>query len=86
MFNIPVRFGELCDDWPMKVLVLAPEINDEELDEANGEDAKAALAHTAGIVLNFLIDQNIPHNILIGDDGMTIYIIPRKFDMLIEKV
>ena len=56
MVNIPVRFGELSDDWPMKVLVLAPEINDEELDEANGEDAKAALAHTAGIVLNFLID------------------------------
>jgi hypothetical protein len=37
-------------------------------------------------VLNYLIDQNIPHNILIADDGMTIYIIPRKFDLLIEKV
>jgi hypothetical protein len=37
-------------------------------------------------VLNYLIDQNIPHNILIADDGMTLYIIPRKFDLLIEKV
>jgi hypothetical protein len=37
-------------------------------------------------VLNYLIGQNIPHNILIADEGMTIYIIPRKFDMLIENV
>jgi len=33
-----------------------------------------------------LIDQNIPHNILVADEGMTLYIIPRKFDMLIENV
>ena len=46
----------------------------------------AALAHTAGIILNYLIDNNIPHNMLIAEDGMTLYIIPRKFDMLIEKV
>jgi hypothetical protein len=45
-----------------------------------------ALAHCAGIVLNYLIDMNIPHNILIADEGMTLYIIPRKFDLLIENV
>jgi hypothetical protein len=33
-----------------------------------------------------MIDKNIPHNILIADDGMTMYIIPRKFDLLIENV
>ena len=33
-----------------------------------------------------MIDQNIPHNILITDEGMTVYVIPRKFDMLIENV
>lgn len=37
-------------------------------------------------MLNYLIDQNIPHNILIADDGMTLYVIPRKFDLLIERV
>lgn len=44
------------------------------------------MSHTAGIVLNYLIDLNIPHNLLIADEGMTIYIIPRKFDLLIENV
>jgi hypothetical protein len=44
------------------------------------------LAHAAGVVLNYFIDKNIPHNILISDDGMTIYILPRKFDLLIENV
>jgi len=29
---------------------------------------------------------NIPHNLLIADEGMTVYIIPRKFDLLIENV
>ena len=38
------------------------------------------------MVLNYLIDKNIPHNILIADEGMTMYIIPRKFDLLIENV
>ena len=33
-----------------------------------------------------MIDKNIPHNILIADEGMTLYIIPRKFDLLIENV
>ncbi len=37
-------------------------------------------------MLNHLIDKNIPHNLLIADEGMTIYIIPRKFDLLIEGV
>lgn len=33
-----------------------------------------------------MIDQNIPHNVLVTDEGMTVYVIPRKFDMLIENV
>lgn len=33
-----------------------------------------------------MIAKNIPHNILIADEGMTVYIIPRKFDLLIEGV
>lgn len=88
MYNCPVRFGELGEDWPLKVLILSPdppENNDAE-EQTGLEDAQEALAHTAGIVLNYLIDQNIPHNILIADEGMTLYIIPRKFDLLIERV
>lgn len=85
MYNCAVRFGELDDSWPVKTLLLSPDI-EEAGEEVSLEDAQEALAHTAGIVLNYLIDQNIPHNILIADEGMTLYIMPRKFDMLIEKV
>ena len=85
MYNCAVRFGELADDWPLKTILLSPDI-DETKEDASLEDAQEALAHTAGIVLNYLIDMNIPHNILIADEGMTLYIIPRKFDLLIENV
>ncbi len=85
MYNCPVRFGEVGDDWPVKCLLLSPDIGDNQADTGL-EDAQEALAHTTGIVLNYFIDQNIPHNILIADDGMTIYVIPRKFDLLIERV
>ena len=82
MYNCGVRFGEVVG-WPMKTLLISPNI---ESDETSLEDAQEALAHTAGVVLNYMIDQNIPHNILVADEGMTLYIIPRKFDMLIEGV
>ena len=55
MYNCPVRFGELGDDWPVKCLLLSPDIPDEQQETAL-EDAQEALAHTAGIVLNYLID------------------------------
>ena len=85
MYSCAVRFGELSDIWPVKTLVLSPDIG-ETNEETSLEDAQEALAHTTGIVLNYFIDQNIPHNLLIADDGMTIYVIPRKFDLLIERV
>ena len=85
MYSCAVRFGELDNSWPLKTLVLSPDI-DEQNEDASLEDAQEALAHTAGIVLNYLIDLNIPHNLLVADEGMTVYIIPRKFDLLIENV
>jgi hypothetical protein len=83
MYNCGVRFGEVVG-WPVKTLILSPEITQES--EASLEDAQEALSHVAGVVLNYMIDKNIPHNILISDEGMTMYIIPRKFDLLIENV
>ena len=87
MYSCPVRFGEL-PDWPLKTLILSPDVDGtkEDGEDISLEDAQEALSHTAGIVLNYLIELNIPHNILIADEGMTIYIIPRKFDLLIEGV
>jgi hypothetical protein len=83
MYNCGVRFGEVLG-WPVRTLVLSPEITNES--EASLEDAQESLAHAAGVVFNYLIDKNIPHNLLIADEGMTMYILPRKFDLLIENV
>lgn len=83
MYNCGVRFGEV-KNWPVRTLILSPDTNSES--NVSLEDAQEALAHTAGVVLNYMIDKNIPHNILISDEGMTMYIIPRKFDLLIENV
>ena len=82
MYNCGVRFGEILN-WPVKALLLSPNIED---DSTSLEDAQEALAHTVGVVLNHMIEANIPHNILVADEGMTLYVIPRKFDMLIEGV
>jgi len=83
MYSCGVRFGEVLG-WPVRTLVLSPEVTNE--GEASLEDAQEALAHAVGVVLNYLIDKNIPHNLLIADEGMTVYVIPRKFDLLIENV
>lgn len=83
MYNCGVRFGEVVN-WPLSSLVLSPDIQQDS--EISLEDAQEALAHAAGVVLNYMIDKNMPHNILISEEGMTIYIIPRKFDLLIENV
>ena len=83
MYQCGVRFGEVLGGWPVRTLVLSPAETSEDI---SLEDAQEALAHATGVLLNHLIDKNIPHNILIADEGMTIYVIPRKFDLLIEGV
>lgn len=84
MYQCGVRFGEVLGNWPVRTLLLSPDTSSD--DEVSLEDAQEALAHAVGVVLNHLIDKNIPHNLLIADEGMTVYIIPRKFDLLIEGV
>lgn len=83
MYQCGVRFGEVLGGWPVRTLVLSPAETGEDI---SLEDAQEALAHATGVLLNHLIDKNIPHNLLIADDGMTIYVIPRKFDLLIEGI
>ena len=82
MYNCGVRFGEVFN-FPMRALLISPMIDSE---DTSLEDAQEALAHCCGVVLNQLIDSNIPHNLLVADEGMTVYIIPRKFDMMIYGV
>ena len=81
MYNCGVRFGEL-NNWPVRTLLLSPEVG---TGEETLDDAQEALTHAAGVVINHMIEANIPHNILVADEGMTMYIIPRKFDLLLDE-
>ena len=82
MYNCGVRFGEVLN-FPVRALLISPDIISE---ETSLEDAQEALAHACGVAINLMIDLNVPHNILVTDEGMTVFVIPRKFDMLIENV
>ena len=48
MYQCGVRFGEVAGGWPVKTLVLSPDIGPEA--ETSLEDAQEALAHAAGVV------------------------------------
>jgi hypothetical protein len=80
MYNCGVRFGEITG-YPVRALLISPSIESE---DTSLEEAQEALAHCVGVVLNHMIDANMPHNLLVTDEGMTVYVIPRQFDMLIE--
>ncbi len=49
-----------------------------------GSEPTESVAHAVGVLLNLLIDSNIPHNLMIADKGEWVFLIPRKFDMLIN--
>lgn len=70
-------------NFPIRALLISPDIVS---DDTSLEDAQEALAHACGVAINLMIDVNMPHNILVTDEGMTVYVVPRKFDMLIENV
>jgi hypothetical protein len=84
-------------DWPIKTIVLKalPVVTQSDEDtgtfgEGNGMDgANESLSHVCGVLLNLLIEKNIAHNVFISadthtEDASVIYILPRKYDLLIE--
>ena len=91
MFNVGVSYY-VTEDWPVKSFVIKPlkKEGDGDLETENTlkdvADPTSSVAHAVGVLLNIMIDSNIPHNLLIADQGETVYIIPRKFDLLINAV
>jgi hypothetical protein len=89
MYNVGISFF-LTDEWPVKTFVIKPlkkETNtDSEIENTLGDvaDPLSSVAHAVGVLLNILIDNNIPHNLLISEQGEVVYVIPRKFDLLIN--
>jgi len=83
MHTVGIKMGEVVG-WPVRSFVISPDIQEDS--EQGLEEALDSLTHCVGVILNHLIDRNIPHHILITDEGMTMYVIPRKFDLIIENV
>lgn len=66
---------EELEDYPVHAFVVTPA--DPKADIA---EIFSSLSFAAGAIINFFIDLDIPHNMMIADKGQTIYIIPRKFE------
>lgn len=89
MYSIGIEFY-ITEEWPVKTFVIKP-LKKETEENKEGEntlgdtaDPTASVAHAVGVLLNILIDKNIPHNLLIAEQGETVYVLPRKFDLLIN--
>jgi hypothetical protein len=89
MYSVGVEFY-ITEGWPIRTFVIKPlkkeqeETKEESTTLGESADPTASVAHAVGVILNILIDNNIPHNLLISEQGETVYVIPRKFDLLIN--
>jgi len=71
-FSVGVVVEELLDE--VKGFVLTP------LDDKAEQSAIfSSLSFVFGLIVNSLLEQNIPHNVILTNGGHTIYILPRKF-------
>jgi hypothetical protein len=73
MFDIGVMFYEVVG-YPLRAFVIEPNAETSEDDDS---DACEAVGTITGILINHLIEKNVPHNLLISNGGKTIYIFPR---------
>jgi hypothetical protein len=63
-------------NYPVDCIILQPQ---EEVKEDNIDQAQESLCHVCGVITSIFVDKNIPHNLLMSDNGMSFYIIPRKW-------
>eukprot|EP00331_Platyophrya_macrostoma_P021806 CAMPEP_0176455772 /NCGR_PEP_ID=MMETSP0127-20121128/30840_1 /TAXON_ID=938130 /ORGANISM="Platyophrya macrostoma, Strain WH" /LENGTH=383 /DNA_ID=CAMNT_0017845501 /DNA_START=16 /DNA_END=1167 /DNA_ORIENTATION=+ len=78
MYSVGVIVEEL-EDYPVQAFKVTPADT-----KADVAEVFTSLSFAAGAIINFLIDLDIPHNMLIGDRGYSIYIIPRKFERMFK--
>jgi hypothetical protein len=74
MFSIGVRLFELT--YPAKCLLITPACV---IDESNVSDGTESVGNVTGMVVNHLIEKNVPHSLYIAGDKLEVYIFPRAF-------
>ena len=63
------------EGYPIKGFVISPSDTSAEIG-----DIFSSVSFAAGALTNILIEMDIPHNLLIAERGLKVYIIPRKFE------
>jgi len=73
-YSVGIIIKEL-PDYPAKTIVIQPM-------DTNTDIGKiySSLSFAAGAITNILLENNIPHNILMSEKGCCIYIVPRKYE------
>lgn len=74
MFNIGVRVFEV--NYPAKCLLITPSVP---IDESNVSDGTESVGSVTGMVVNNLIENNVPHSLFIAGDKLEVFIFPRNF-------
>jgi ATP adenylyltransferase/5',5'''-P-1,P-4-tetraphosphate phosphorylase II len=62
-------------NYPVRGFVLRPIEENAELG-----DIYSSISFVAGTITNYLLEKLIPHNLIVADKGLTIYIIPRQHE------
>ena len=70
--------NEAINDGYAKMLQIAIEENSDI--SAMENLFQNSISHIANLILSKLIDKEIPHNIIMTNQGKTFYLIPRKFE------
>lgn len=73
MFNVGVTLSEL-PEYPVGCLVIEPNDNVTDISEIT-----ESVGNVAGMILSHLIEKNVPHSMLISNNGCTVYIFLRSF-------
>jgi len=74
MFSIGIKL--LKAEFPSKCFIIKPSV---EVSEANISEATESLGNVAGIIVNYCIEENIPHSLIIADSGLSIYVFIRSY-------
>jgi hypothetical protein len=74
MFSMGVRLFEV--EFPARCVVISPA---GELGEGNMSDAIESVGNVTGMLVNHMIENNVPHSILIAGDKLEVFVFPRRF-------
>jgi hypothetical protein len=74
MFSMGIRLFEVS--YPAKCLLICPSV---EVNESNVSDGTESVGNVTGMLVNNLIENNVPHSLMIVGDKLEVYVFPRNF-------